>query len=124
MSIKTRVMILLPLLLTVAQYAVYSQQTTATPNTNSMTAKAGSGNKVSSNQPVTTPSQDLLTAVSINKADAQTLATELQGIGLKKAQAIVEYREKFGPFSAVEQLLEVPGLGPALIKQNKHRLKL
>lgn len=122
MSIKTRVMILLPLLLTVAQNTVYSQQTTATPN--SVTAKAGSGNKVSSNQPVITPSQDPSAAVSINKADAQTMATELKGIGLKKAQSIIEYREKFGPFSAVEQLLEVPGFGPALIKQNKHRLKL
>ena len=34
--------------------------------------------------------------VNVNSADAETLAKELNGVGLSKAQAIVEYREKFG----------------------------
>ena len=36
--------------------------------------------------------------VNLNSADAATLAKELDGIGPAKAQAIVEYRQKNGPF--------------------------
>ena len=36
--------------------------------------------------------------VDVNTADAKTLARELQGIGMAKAEAIVSYREKNGPF--------------------------
>ena len=36
--------------------------------------------------------------VNINTADAGTIAAELDGIGLAKAKAIVEYRKKHGPF--------------------------
>ena len=38
--------------------------------------------------------------VNLNSADAATLAKELDGIGPAKAQAIVEYRQKNGPFRA------------------------
>jgi competence protein ComEA len=48
----------------------------------------------------------------------------MNGIGLKKAQAIVSYREQYGPFTAIEQLKEVPGIGSALIERNSARLKL
>ncbi len=48
----------------------------------------------------------------------------MNGVGLKKAQAIVSYREQYGPFSAIQQLSEVPGIGNALIERNADRLKL
>ena len=35
--------------------------------------------------------------VNINTADADTLSTELSGIGQSKAEAIVAYREQHGP---------------------------
>ncbi len=38
--------------------------------------------------------------VNLNTADAATLARELDGIGPAKAQAIVEYRQKNGPFKS------------------------
>ena len=53
-------------------------------------------------------------AVSINQATAEQLAAALSGVGLKKAEGIVRYREQNGPFTQVEQLQEVPGIGPAL----------
>ncbi len=56
--------------------------------------------------------------VNVNAADAQTLAKELNGIGLKKAELIVAYREQFGPFTAVEQLLEVKGVGEKTLEKN------
>lgn len=71
---------------------------------------------------VSTPQQQ--EQVSINQATAEQLAAAMNGIGLKKAQAIVSYREQYGPFSAIEQLKEVPGIGSALVERNSARLKL
>ncbi|MCA6997828.1 ComEA family DNA-binding protein [Dickeya solani] len=62
--------------------------------------------------------------VSINTATAEQLAAALNGVGLKKAQAIVSYREQNGPFTQIEQLQEVPGIGNALIERNQSRLRL
>lgn len=62
--------------------------------------------------------------VSINDATAEQLAAGMNGIGLKKAQAIVSYREQYGPFTAIDQLKEVPGIGNALVERNSARLKL
>ncbi len=56
--------------------------------------------------------------VSINTADAQTLSAKLNGVGTKKAQAIVEYREKYGLFTDIKQLQEVPGFGESLVQRN------
>jgi competence protein ComEA len=62
--------------------------------------------------------------VSINQATAEQLSTAMNGIGLKKAQSIVSYREQYGPFTSIEQLKEVPGIGNALVERNSARLKL
>ncbi|CAI0972719.1 ComEA family DNA-binding protein [Serratia entomophila] len=62
--------------------------------------------------------------VSINQADAEQLASILKGVGLKKAEGIVRYREQNGPFTQIEQLQEVPGIGPALFEKNRARLKM
>ncbi|PLR38692.1 competence protein ComEA [Chimaeribacter californicus] len=65
-----------------------------------------------------------LEKVNINTADAQTLSDGLNGVGLKKAEAIIRYREESGQFTAVEQLQEVPGIGPSLIERNRDRMVL
>ena len=62
--------------------------------------------------------------VDINRADAQTLATELEGVGLSKAEAIVAYRQEHGPFKSPEDLLEVKGVGPRILEQNRANSKL
>ncbi|MFH4210126.1 helix-hairpin-helix domain-containing protein, partial [Acinetobacter baumannii] len=41
------------------------------------------------------------TKVSINHASAEQRAQALNGVGLKKAQAIVSYREEYGPFKTL-----------------------
>jgi competence protein ComEA len=61
--------------------------------------------------------------VDVNSADAKTLARELQGVGMAKAEAIVSYREKNGPFKNADDLAKVKGLGKKLIDQNKANLK-
>jgi competence protein ComEA len=63
-------------------------------------------------------------SVSINQADAEQLASVLKGVGLKKAESIVRYREQNGPFTQIEQLQEVPGIGSALFERNRARLKM
>jgi competence protein ComEA len=62
--------------------------------------------------------------VNINTADATTLSRELQGIGMKRAQAIVEYRQKHGPFKSVDELALVKGIGPAAIAKNREQIRL
>lgn len=60
--------------------------------------------------------------VNLNAADAETLRRDLFGIGAAKAKAIVAYRESNGPFTAVDELLEVKGIGKALLEKNRDRL--
>lgn len=50
--------------------------------------------------------------VNINSASATQLE-ELPGIGPSTAAAIVAHRERYGPFTTVTGLLEVPGIGTA-----------
>ena len=56
--------------------------------------------------------------VKVNTADAETMSDELQGVGLSKAQAIVEYREKNGPFQSADELAEVKGIGARTVEIN------
>ena len=57
--------------------------------------------------------------VDINQADAKTLANALVGVGLIKAEAIVAWRERNGPFRQVEDLSKVRGIGPKTIEANR-----
>ncbi len=62
--------------------------------------------------------------VDINTADAATIAKELQGIGLSRAQAIVAYREKNGAFRSVEDLRKIKGIGAKVLERNRANIKL
>ncbi|MCD1124494.1 helix-hairpin-helix domain-containing protein [Jinshanibacter sp. LJY008] len=62
--------------------------------------------------------------VNINQATAEQLAEVMLGIGLKKAQSIVSYREQHGPFVSIERLQDVPGIGAATVERNLTRLQL
>jgi len=54
--------------------------------------------------------------IDINRATVEELDT-LPGIGPSIASAIVEHRERSGPFASVEDLLDVPGIGDAKLAQ-------
>jgi competence protein ComEA len=60
--------------------------------------------------------------VDVNTADAKTLAKELDGVGLSKAQAIVEYRKANGPFRSADELAKVKGLGRKTVDRNRANL--
>ena len=62
--------------------------------------------------------------VDINTADAETISNELDGVGLTKAQAIVEYRQKHGPFKSAEDLSLVKGIGERTVALNKDNIRV
>ena len=55
------------------------------------------------------------TLVNINTADADALMS-LPGIGEVKAAAIIAYRETYGPFTSIEALLNVKGIGQSTLE--------
>ena len=61
---------------------------------------------------VAAPGQEESGLISPNRADASQLE-ELPGVGPVLAERIVAHREANGPFQAVEDLLDVPGIGEA-----------
>lgn len=56
--------------------------------------------------------------INLNSASAAELDA-LSGIGPRKAAAIVDFREKSGRFSRIEDLKKVPGIGEKLFERNK-----
>lgn len=62
--------------------------------------------------------------VNLNRADAAAIQQSLIGIGPVKAEAIISYRKKNGKFKGVDDLLNVKGIGPGLIKKNKRYMSL
>jgi competence protein ComEA len=67
---------------------------------------------------------DSAVPVNINKADAATLSATLKGIGPSKAEAIVAYRDSYGPFRSVDELAAVKGIGESLLDQNRKGIAL
>jgi len=59
--------------------------------------------------------------ININKASAVEL-TQLNRIGPKLSQRIVEYREKHGPFERPGDIMQVKGIGPKTFELNKDRI--
>jgi competence protein ComEA len=57
--------------------------------------------------------------VNVNTADAETIAAELQGVGLSRAKAIVEYRKANGPFKTADDLIVVKGIGEKTLELNR-----
>jgi competence protein ComEA len=45
-------------------------------------------------------------------------------VGAAKAKAIVAYREENGPFASVDELLEVKGIGRAILERNLDKLEV
>ena len=61
--------------------------------------------------------------ISLNNATVEQLQ-QLNGIGQKKAEAIIEHRQKNGKFKNIEDIQLVKGIGPALFAKNKAKLAL
>ncbi len=66
----------------------------------------------------------LAEVVNINTADVQSLAANIVGVGKKKAQAIVAFREQHGPFKSVDEMTQVKGIGLKLVDRNRENLSV
>jgi competence protein ComEA len=62
--------------------------------------------------------------ININTADAEVLAQNIIGVGQRKAEAIVAYRKKNGPFKNAQELTNIKGIGQRLIDKNKEVLRV
>jgi competence protein ComEA len=61
--------------------------------------------------------------INVNTATLDELST-LPGVGAKKAEAIIAYRENVGRFTTLEQLAEVKGIGNKMLEKMKDRVSL
>ena len=64
-----------------------------------------------------------LQRININQASVEEL-TQLQRVGAKYAQRIVEYRDEHGPFQKPEDIMKVPGVGERTFEVNKERISV
>lgn len=61
--------------------------------------------------------------VNLNTADVKTLSKSIKGIGKKRAEAIIKYREAHGKFKTVNDLAQVPGFGPKFVNTHADEIK-
>ena len=83
------------------------------------------GDPISTSERSSTISQSptVPTLVNINTADADALMS-LPGIGEVKAAAIIAYRETYGPFTSIEALLNVKGIGQSTLEGLREHITL
>ncbi len=60
------------------------------------------------------PTTTVIPLINLNSATSDQLDT-LPGVGPSTAKSIISYRNRKGPFGKVEDLLKVPGIGPAKV---------
>ena len=81
-----------------------------------LTGTNGSTTKSSANDLANSPK-----VININTASEAQL-TQLDGIGAKKAQQIILYRQMMAPFATADDLANVKGIGKATVDKNRHRI--
>jgi len=62
--------------------------------------------------------------VNVNSASAEEIAQSLKGIGLSKAEAIVNYRKNNGQFKHIDELVNVKGIGLRTVDINREYILL
>ncbi len=61
--------------------------------------------------------------ININTADKEVLMS-VKGIGERRAEAIINYRNEHGPYKSIDQLAEIKGIGQALVDANRSILSV
>ena len=69
----------------------------------------------------TEEAKEITKKININNASLDELIL-LIGIGEKKAQAIVKYREEMGSFKRIEDIMNVKGIGNSTYEKNKDKI--
>ncbi len=112
-------------ILFLALWAVPAQAQVCTPSltpeqaflaVTNLTGSNGGSTKLSANVLINSPK-----VININTASEAEL-TQLDGIGAKKAQQIILYRQMIAPFATADDLANVKGIGKATVDKNRHRI--
>lgn len=112
------------------QEEVDSQMVSVTEDDPEATSETGSGN----NNGQGTAGKETGTAgngtasgtdqkINLNTADVSQLTT-LTGVGESKALAIIAYREENGPFTSVEDIMNVPGIKEGTYEKIKDKIAI
>ena len=56
--------------------------------------------------------------INLNKATAKNLVHSIKGIGIKRAEAIIKYREAHNGFKNINELGQVPGFGKTFVSKH------
>ena len=112
-------------ILVLALWAMPAQAQVCTPTLTPEQAFLAVTNLTGTSGGTTKPSANLLInspkAININTASEAEL-TQLDGIGAKKAQQIILYRQMIAPFATADDLANVKGIGKATVDKNRHRI--
>lgn len=112
-------------ILFLALWAMPAQAQVCTPTLTPEQAFLAVTNLPATNGGTTKPSGNLLAnlpkVININTASEAEL-TQLDGIGAKKAQQIILYRQMIAPFATTDDLAKVKGIGKATVDKNRHRI--
>ena len=68
-------------------------------------------------------SADTNEKININSASVELLQN-LSGIGEKKAQAIIDYRNEHGSFHTIEEIMNVKGIGQGIFDKIQNRIEV
>lgn len=88
---------------------VHDEMVVYIPKAGELTA----GNEITQSSPT-----NQTNGIQINRATLEEIQT-LNGIGPSKAEAIITYREENGPFTSVDELLNVSGIGEKTLEKFK-----
>lgn len=69
------------------------------------------------------PLAPVASKIDLNKADLSQLTGSYKGIGKKRAQAIIDYRQSHNGFKSIEELAQVKGLGQHFLETHREKLK-
>lgn len=112
-------------ILVLSIWAVPAQAQVCTPTLTPEQAFLAVTNLTGTHGGSTKPSANVLanspTVININTASEAQL-TQLDGIGAKKAQQIILYRQMIAPFATADDLANVKGIGKATVDKNRHRI--
>jgi competence protein ComEA len=75
------------------------------------------------NNPISDQQTQIASKVDLNKADVATLTGSFKGIGRKRAEAIVAYRESHQGIKSIEEFAEIKGFGQRFVDKNREKLK-
>lgn len=65
----------------------------------------------------------IIQKIDLNKADLSTLTGSFKGIGKKRAEAIIAYRDSHHGIKSIEELAEVKGIGQHFVDKHSKKLK-